>query len=120
MKKIYTRIDLWYETLSKWITTKSLKSNAEKFRFMELRNKTFCKHTLVMNSKSTEADDNVILLGTTAATKLTFKKHIDNLCCNARYLLCALGQIRKFFVVEEAKTCSNSSIESQYGSASLI
>ena len=44
----------------------------------------------------------VDLLERTIDNHLSFKKHIENLCLNANYILHALRRIRKYLTVEEA------------------
>ena len=64
---------------------------------MILGDKSHQKHELKINSIKVEASDDVLLLGITIDKKLTFKQHVENLCCRkTRYKLHALRRITKF------------------------
>ena len=73
-----------------------------------------------MNSIKVEASDNVLLLGVTIDKKLTFKRHIENLCRKAQYKLHVLRRIRKFLTIEKAKILGNAFIDSQFNYAPLL
>ena len=98
----------------------SLKTNPGKFQFMILGDKSHHKHILKMNSIKVEASDDVLLLGVTIDKKLTFKRHIENLCRKAQYKLHVLRRIRKFLTIEKAKILGNAFIDSQFNYAPLL
>ena len=51
---------------------------------------------------------------------LTFKKHVGNLVRKAQYKLHALRRIRKFLIIEKAKTPGNAFVDSQFNYAPVI
>ena len=57
------------------------------------------------------------LLGVIIDMSLNFKKCIDKLCRMAKYMLPAMGSIRKLFTVERAKILGNAFIDSQFNYA---
>ena len=61
---------------------------------MILGDKSHHKLTLKMYSIKVEASDDVLLLGITIEKKLTFKRHIENLCREAQYKLHVLRRIK--------------------------
>ena len=83
---------------------------------MVLGEKTCCKHTSAMYSKFVGSSEDLIVLGKIIDRKLTFSKHIDNLCRYAQYKLHALQRNRKF-TVEKTTLLDNSLIESLFGRA---
>ena len=60
------------------------------------------------------------MLGITTDEKLTFKKHIENLCWKVQYKLHALRRIKKFLTIEKAKILGNAFIDSQSNYAPLL
>ena len=87
---------------------------------MVLGEKTCCKHTSAMYSKFVGSSEDLIVLGKIIDRKLTFSKHIDNLCRYALYKLHALQRNRKFLTVEKTTLLDNSLIESLFGRAPFI
>ena len=79
-----------------WFRLNSLKANPGKSQFMVLGDKSHHEHILKMNSNKVEASDDVLLLGITIDKKLTFKRHIENLCRKAQYKLHVLRRIESF------------------------
>ena len=79
-----------------WFRLNSLKANPGKSQFMVLGDKSHPEHILKMNSNKVEASDDVLLLGITIDKKLTFKRHIENLCRKAQYKLHVLRRIESF------------------------
>ena len=59
-------------------------------------------------------------LGITIDKKLTFKRHVENLCRKAQHKLHALRRIRKFLTIEKAKMLGNAFIDSQLNYAPLL
>ena len=104
-----------------WFKTISMKTNPEKFQFMTLSKKSFCKtRKLSVNTFTIDESDEVELLGLTIDKELNFSKHIDKLCRNAQYKLHALRRIRKYLSLEKAKMLGNAFIDSQFNYAPLI
>ena len=81
---------------------------------------TCCKHILVIRTKIVEASGDLMLLGITIDIKLTFSKHIDNVCHNFQHKLHALRQIRKFRTTEKVKILVNLVVESQFNYALFV
>ena len=81
---------------------------------------TCCKHILVIRTKIVEASGDLMLLGITINIKLTFSKHIDNVCHNFQHKLHALRQIRKFRTTEKVKILVNLVVESQFNYALFV
>ena len=86
---------------------------------MIIGDKSHHKHILKINSIKVEASDDVLLLGI-LIEKLTFKKHIENLCQKAQYKLHTLSRIRKFLTIEKVKILENAFIDSQFNYAPLL
>ena len=87
---------------------------------MILGDRSHDKHELKINSIKVEASDGVLLLGITIDKKLTFKKHVENLCRKGHYKLHALRPIKKFLTIEKAKMLGNAFIDSQFNYAPLL
>ena len=75
---------------------------------------------LIINNIKIRESQKEILLGLTIDNYLTFKDHIDTLCCNASYKLHALRRIRKYLTPDKAKILCNAFINSQFSYASII
>ena len=108
------------KSILNWLRLNSLKANPEKFQFMIFGDKSYHKHILKMNSIKIETSDDVLLLGVTIDKKLTFKRHIENLCRKAQYKLHALRSVRKFLTIEKAKILGNVFKDSQLNNAPLL
>ena len=87
---------------------------------MILGDRSHDKHELKINSIKVEASDGVLLLGITIDKKLTFKKHVENLCRKGHYKLHASRPIKKFLTIEKAKMLGNAFIDSQFNYAPLL
>ena len=61
-----------------------------------------------------------MLLGLTVDNCVTFKDHIDILCCNTGYKLYALRRTRKYLIPDKTKVLYNVFIISQFSYASII
>ena len=69
------------------------------------------KYCLTIGPINVKESDHVKLLGITIDKNLNFKKHIDNICCNANY---------KLYVFKKVKLLDNAFIDSQFNSALLM
>ena len=68
-----------------WFKTSSMKTNPEKFQFMTLSKKSFCKTSkLSVNTFTSDEADELELLALTIDKELNFYEHIDKLCRNAQ------------------------------------
>ena len=72
------------KSILSWFRLHYLKANPGKFQFMILGDKSHSKRVLKIHSIKVEASDEVLLLGITTDKKLTFKKHVENLCRKAQ------------------------------------
>lgn len=84
-----------------------------------LYNKLDISHSHVLNidNKKISSINDVKFLGVTIANKLTFKKHIIELCRNVSCKLCALPQITPFLLTAKAKLLANASIKFNFFNA---
>ena len=114
------RLDL--KNLLYWFKINSLKANPEKFKFIVMgkKEKEKEKEILIYEDIYLEEVDEVSLLGITLDNKLTFRKHINNLCQIAHYKIHALRRVRKYLTQEKAKLLNNAFIRSQFDYASVI
>ena len=71
--------------LLKWFKINSMKPHPKKFQFMILGKDSRLPVILNINNISIRESQKVILLGLTIDNCITFKDHIDTLCCNASY-----------------------------------
>ena len=98
----------------------SMKPNPKKIQFMILGKGARLPVILNINDIKIRESQKVILLGLTIDNCLTFKDHIDALCCNATYKLHALRRIRKYLTPHKAKVLYNAFINSQFSYASIV
>ena len=103
-----------------WFKINSLKANSGKFQFMVLRNKNERSFNIHINNVKIKNSNKVTLLGIKIDKKLTFKKHISELCRRASYKLHTLLRTKKYLTVEKAKLLANAFINSQFNYAPLI
>ena len=75
---------------------------------------------LNINNIKIKESQNVMLLGLTVDNCVTFKDHIDTLCCNTGYKLYALRRTRKYLIPDKTKVLYNVFIISQFSYASII
>ena len=87
-------------------------ANSGKFQIMFLRSKIGNKITLAIENKQIKCKRKVKLLGITITEKLTFTKHIANICSLANSRLRVLTRIRIFLSTEQTKYLSETYIMS--------
>ena len=75
----------------KWFKVNSLKSNPGIFQFLILGTKN-----LFLDGNKIEKSQEAVLLGISIDDKLSFKKHIEKICRNAKNKLHALLRIRNY------------------------
>ena len=75
------------KNISKWFRLNSLKANPGKFQFMIPGDKTCYEHILKINLTCPQPSGDVTPLGVISEKNLAFKKHFNNLVCNAQYKL---------------------------------
>ena len=78
------------------------------------------KYSLKIGSITVKEFDEVKLLGISIDKALNFKKHIENLCCTAQYMLHALRRIRKYLTLDKPKLLGNAFIDIQLNYVPLI
>ena len=76
--------------------------------------------TFLMKNEHTKSTNEVKLLEITIDHKLTFTKHINNLCITASNRLRALTRIRKFLSKEQTKRLSEAYVMSTFKYCPLI
>ena len=87
---------------------------------MILGTNTEIKVNLFLDGNKIEKCQEVVLLGITIDDKLSFKRHIKNICRRGKYKLHALQRIRKYLSTDDAKTLCNAFINTQFYYAPLI
>ena len=114
--------DLKYDmqNILKWFKVNSMKPNPKKFQFMILGKSTRQSIILNINNIKIRESSSVVLLALTIDNGLTFKEHINILCCRASFKLHALGRISKYLTTDKAKLLYNTFINSQFNYASIF
>ena len=96
-------------------------ANPSKFQIMLLgSNIDNNEITFMVEDKKVRSKTEVKLLGITIDDKLSFNKHISNLCSTASNRLRSLARIRKFLSLEQAKRLSEAYIMSTFKYCPLI
>ena len=104
-----------------WLRVNSMVANSGKFQIMFLGSKIDnSKITFAIENKQIKCKREVKLLGITIDEKLTFTKHIANICSLANNKLRALTRVRRFFSMEQAKYLSEAYIMSAFKYCTLI
>ena len=104
-----------------WFRINSMVANPSKFQIMFLgSNIDNNEITFLVEDKKVRSKTEVKLLGITIDDKLSFNKHISNLCSTASNRLRALARIRKFLSLEQAKRLSEAYIMSTFKYCPLI
>ena len=98
-----------------WFRINSMVANPSKFQIMFLGlNIDNNEITFIVEDKKVRSKTEVKLLGITIDDKLSFNKHISNLCSTTSNRLRALARIRKFLSLEQAKRLSEAYIMSTF------
>ena len=104
-----------------WFRINSMVASPSKFQIMFLgSNIDNNEITFMVEDKKVKSKAEVKLLGITIDDKLSFNKHISNLCSTASNCLRALARIRKFLSLEQAKRLSEAYIMSTFKYCPLI
>ena len=77
----------------KWLKVNSFKPNRGKFQFIMLGKSSDIKVDLFLDGNKIEKFQEVVLLKITIDYKLSFKRHIENICRTAKYKLHVLQRI---------------------------
>ena len=86
-----------------WFKIDSLRANSGKFQFMVLAANNNDCFNLNVAGKVIPLSSEVKLLGITIHHDLKFKKHINELCRKASYMLPVLQRMRRYLSVDKAK-----------------
>ena len=104
-----------------WFRINSMVAYPSKFQIMFFgSNIDNNEITFMVENKKVRSKTEVKLLGITIDDKLSFNKHISNLCSTASNRLRALARIRKFLSLEQAKRLSEAYIMSTFKYCPLI
>ena len=104
-----------------WFRINSMVANPSKFQVMFLESNIDNNEiTFMVEDKKVRSKTEVKLLGITIDDKLSFDKHISNLCSTGSNCLRALSRIRKFLSLEQAKRLSEAYIMSTFKYCPLI
>ena len=104
-----------------WFKVNNMVANPCKFQIMFLGSKIDnSKITFAIENKQIKCKREVKLLGITIDEKLTFTKHIANICSLANNRLRALTRIRRFLSMEQPKYLSEAYIMSEFKYCPLI
>ena len=104
-----------------WFKVNSIAANPGKFHIMFLGSKIDnSKITFAIENKQIKCKREVKLLGITIHEKLTFMRHIANICNLANNRLRALTRIRRFLSAEQVKYLSEAYIMSAFKYCPLI
>ena len=103
-----------------WFKIDSLRANTGKFQFMVLAANNNDCFNLNVAGKVIPLSSEVKLLGITINYDLKFKKHINELCRKASYMLPVLQRMRRYLSVDKAKLLANVFIDKQFNYAPLI
>ena len=102
-----------------WFSSNHLVANPEKFQMMFLG----CKNdglTMKVGNITIKSSDSVKLLGVTLDNKLSFDKHIADLCKRASYSIRCLYRIRDYIDTNQSKLLFSSFIQSNFIYAPII
>ena len=105
--------------INKWFLDNSLVANASKFQLMFLGVKEN-EFSLNIGDIQLKAETEVVLLGITIDNKLTFSKHINNICKLANNKLCAILRLRNSLSVSQTKLLINAHVLSYFYYCPLI
>ena len=107
--------------VSNWFKVNNMVANPGKFQIMFPRSKIDnSKITFATKNKQIKCKREVKLLGITIDEKLTFTRHVANICSLANNRLRALTRIRRFLSTEQTKYLSEAYIMSAFKYCPLI
>ena len=120
--KVVLKLEDSVSSAIKWFEINSMVANPEKFQFMllGLDDKVNNKLCLDMNGKTVRASNQVLLLGVTIDDKLTFIRHIEDLCKRANQKINAIQRIVHKIDEEKAKLLYNAYFQSNFEYCPLI
>ena len=106
--------------LIKWFKDNGMKLNEEKCKLLILSKKSNNNTEIILGNETIKNSKSEKLLGITIDEKLTFNKHIGNLCKKASQKLHALARISKYMDKDKVRTIMKAFITSQFGYCPLV
>lgn len=96
--------------------------NPEKFQAIVVKKNAKMKdsYPLFINDQTINSENSVKLLGIEIDNKLSFEKHISNLCKKASNQLNAIGRIQKYMGFKEKEVLLNSFVYSNFNYCPLV
>ena len=100
-----------------WFSVNEMKSNNDKCHLIVAKHDNV---SVTINNEIIEGEESVKLLGINIDNKLTFNKHVTNLCKKGNQKLHALARISKFLCEEKLRLIMKTFVESQFNYCPLI
>ena len=119
LPEVFTRLKADCDRALQWFHDNSMEANPNKFQMMFLGTSQD-EIQMTINGENIKSCKQVKLLGVTIDSKLTFIKHINNICCTASKRTKALLRIRKFLSLNQARCLLESYILSSFRYCPLI
>ena len=104
--------------LFQWFNNNAIKINPEKSHLILSNPNT--EISALINEKHISNENNVKLLGVIIDNRLTYTKHVSNLCQKASKKLHALYRVASYMGMEKRRLLMKSFIQSQFGYCPLI
>ena len=119
LNTIINRLEIDSAVLAKWFSENYMKLNEDKCHLMIFGNK--CKDSVVNIGNSTiKESDYEKLLGVTFDKKLSFTKHVEDLCKKANQKLHALARLSNYTDPVKLKLLMDAFIKSQFNYCPLV
>ena len=109
-----------FKTVIEWFSDNYMIINPDKCKYMCMGKNSYDNDTLSLNEFNLKNSDHEIILGITIDRKLTFNKHIKNLCKKAGQKLSALLRISPYLDENKKKLLYCSMIKSQFNYCPLV
>ena len=109
-----------FKTVIEWFSDNYMIINPDKCKYMCMGKNSDDNDTLSLNEFNLKNSDYEIILGITIEQKLTFTKHIKNLCKKAGQKLCALLRISPYLDENKKKLLYCSMTKSQFNYCPLV
>ena len=119
LENVMNRLKTDLVNIDNWFMNNSLVANTSKFQLMFLGVKVENIVLTIPNVKLTSQSE-IILLGITIDNKLTFSKHINNICKTANNKLCAILRLRNLLSKDQTKLLINAHVISHFSYCPLI
>ena len=109
-----------FKTVIEWFSDNYMIINPDKCKYMSMGKNSYDNDTLSLNEFNLKNSDHEIILGITIDRKLTFNKHIKNLCKKAGQKLSAILRISPYLDENKKKLLYCSMIKSQFNYCPLV